>query len=332
MASLTLAIAALCVGCQAAKVGSQAEPRPNTSPENLDRTITLPGNSYPNGMAFAKDGTLWVAEESVSAIARIDEDGHIKQYPIPGGPNDPDGIIQGPDGEMWFVGLEIIGRVDVSGRMTGWRTGNNLGADSVGLPESITTGPDGLVWYVNGTGPNSSISRVGPGRPPSIVATFPEGDYIFPRGGIATGPDNAVWFSLINGSYGSDKIARVSMDGHVSSWPLPPGSVPQNLVTAVDGAVWFTENSGIGRITTAGELTHFPIAGGERPTDIISTSDGSLWFTTATRIGRITMQGRSSLWPVPGSQSLNAIVAEPRGGFWVSDNKLDIVRHFAPPG
>lgn len=290
--------------------------------------ISLPGNSYPNAMAFGKDGALWVTEDLVGAIARIDTAGKIKQYRIPA--SDPSGILQGPDGEMLFVGLETIGRIDVSGRVTGWQTGSQRSSGELGLPTAITLGPDDLVWYVNEAGPTPSISRIGMGQPPSIVASFP-GMYTFPAGGITTGPDQAVWFSLINDSYGSDAIGRVGIDGQYNSWPLPPGTVPQNLVAAADGAVWFTEQFGIGRITIAGVVSHFPVAGGERPTDITSAPDKALWFTTATHVGRITTSGKLSMWTVPAAQSLHAIVADPHGGFWLADDKANVIRRFTPP-
>jgi virginiamycin B lyase len=277
-------------------------------------------------MTVSSDGALWVTEASISAIARIDAAGHVRQYRIPGSSVDPDGILQGPDGRMWFVGFEVLGQVDLSGRMTGWQTGNGTNI----LPSAITIGPDGAVWFTGDTGPNPTISRVSNSQGPVTVAVLPNSNFVYPARSIAAGPDNAVWFSEVNGGYGRDAIGRVTANGRYTAWPLPSATIPQSIVAGPDHAMWFTERTGIGRITSVGTITNFPIQSNGRPNDIIRGSDGALWFTTSTQVGRITTAGHITTWSIPGAKSLSSIVAAPGGGFWLADEQASTIRRFTP--
>jgi virginiamycin B lyase len=195
--------------------------------------LTLPANAYPSDLALSDGGDLWVTESSVSAIARVATDGTVTQFRIPGSSNDPSGILAVPDGRMWFVGLEVIGRVDDAGNMTGWE-----GA-APGLPVAFTIGPDNAVWYTNDVGPQPTINRVSDGTAPATVTTLPSGAYGFPARGITLGPDHkSVWVSQQADSNGPDAIGRVDADGVYTSWPLAKNAVPQSLVAGPDGAVW----------------------------------------------------------------------------------------------
>ena len=49
-----------------------------------------------------------------------------------------------------------------------------------------------------------------------------------------------MWVSL----WGADAIARVTADGEVSTFDLPPGSEPHGLAVDRDGALWVALESG----------------------------------------------------------------------------------------
>ena len=132
LAGLLLAVAVLTVGCQNAPGHSTGA----ANAASIAQVIDLPPGASPSAMTVSSDGNLWVTEESISAIARIDKAGHIRQYRIPGSSNDPDGILQGPDGRIWFVGFEVIGQVNTSGPMTGWEDGT--GTSSPIFPAALT--------------------------------------------------------------------------------------------------------------------------------------------------------------------------------------------------
>lgn len=308
-----------CGGPQSSPVG------PTDKGAAQDRTIPLPPKAYPSAMAYADDGSLWVTEKSISAAARIGPHDHVDQYRIPGESNEPGGILQGPDGKMWFVGFEVIGRFETDGRITGWQTGQG---SSLGLPSSFTLGPGGSVWYTESGTP--SVRRVDAGKHPTLIADLPQKiGYTFPAARIATGPDEAVWFSMISTSASPDIIERVDANGRVSTWNLPDDATPWGIAPGSDGALWFSERTGIGRITVSGEITHHPVRG-ERPQDIVAGDDGNLWFVTPTQLGKITTSGQITMYDVAGAKKLRAVLPSQEGGFWLADVGTDTVRHFTP--
>lgn len=324
MKPTTAALLLLTTAVVATSCGAPSDPSESTAASTLhDTTITLPPKARPSALAYADDGSLWVTEMSLGAVARVDAQGHVQQYRIPGESNDPSGILRGPDGSMWFVGFEVIGVVHSGGRMTGWQTG---AGSALGLPGSFANGPDGSVWYTDSSTP--SVRRVSPNQQPTVVAALPDRTgFTFPSAAIATGPDHALWFAMVNFNQGPDVIERVESSGRVSSWNLPPASIPWDIVTGPDQALWFSERTGIGRITVSGEISHYPVPGGQRPQSIVSGPDGKLWFTTPTQLGEITTSGQVTLITVPGAKALRAILPARDGGFWLTDTKTDTIHH-----
>ena len=80
---------------------------------------------------------------------------------------------------------------------------------------------------------------------------------------LAAGPDGALWVTLVH----SGSIARVTVGGDVTVYPVAPECRPSIITAGPDGALWFTRTGDdrIGRITTAGELTTFELAEGSGP-------------------------------------------------------------------
>jgi virginiamycin B lyase len=98
--------------------------------------------------------------------------------------------------------------------------------------------------------------------------------------------------------------------GAVAELVIPtPSSQPVSIVTAPDGALWFTESAGnkIGRLTLDGVFDEYAIpTAGAQPDDMGLGPDGNLWFaeTSGNKIGRITTDGVITEYPVatPASQ------------------------------
>ena len=112
--------------------------------------------------------------------------------------------------------------------------------------------------------------------------------------GITTGPDGALWFTLVH----SGQIGRLVPGGDRRSHQLDPACGPTIITTGPDGALWFTEYQAhrIGRITTDGTIDEFALPTAEcGPFGIAAGPDGALWFTETNtdRIGRITTTARS---------------------------------------
>ena len=143
-------------------------------------------------------------------------------------------------------------------------------------------------------------------------------------GGIALGPDGAVWFTEL----ATNAIGR-RQAGTFTTYPLPQPGEPVAIVAGSDGAMWFAEYSGgrIGRITTAGQITEYtvPLCQGctdVGPWDIAAGPDGALWFTEldANRIGRISTAGVITQFDLPtGMGGPVAISNGPDGALWFTN-------------
>ncbi len=115
--------------------------------------------------------------------------------------------------------------------------------------------------------------------------------------------------------------------GDIDQFRLPSGNQPIAITPGPDGALWFTESTGIkggvaiGRITPAGNVTEFP---GVEPSfsaqAIVAGSDENLWFTEEDAIGRITPSGSTSTFPAPDNFNPSAITAGPDGNLWFTDS------------
>ncbi len=64
---------------------------------------------------LATTKTLWFTEQNANRIAQITTDGTIFEFPLPTTDSQPGGIVEGPDGGVWFAEFagNQIGRLDV---------------------------------------------------------------------------------------------------------------------------------------------------------------------------------------------------------------------------
>ena len=80
--------------------------------------------------------------------------------------------------------------------------------------------------------------------------------------------------------------------GATTSFNVPAGRGPNDIVLGPDGALWFTEktSNSIGRITTAGRYRSFPVpTAASQPFGIAVGPDRNIWFTefAGGKIGKI---------------------------------------------
>jgi virginiamycin B lyase len=162
------------------------------------------------------------------------------------------------------------------------------------------------------------------------IAKYPYAAYpgITLPGGIAPGPDGALWFGEDGG------IGRISTAGVITQYSVA-GS-PAGIASGPDGALWFTlTNSIIGRITTSGVITEYPVPTNSSLGGITSGPDGALWFTegSADQIGRIATDGAISEYPVPTAGSNPyAITAGPDGALWFTEEYGDKIARITTAG
>jgi streptogramin lyase len=189
-------------------------------------------------------------------------EGGITVYPDPAG-YDPIGIVKGSDGAMWFVNGEYgateagsIGRITTSGRVTEYTYPGSF------APKDITAGPDHSMWFLNGSIGSSvdpsSIERITMG---GAVTDFVKSgfgalgsDYLGGGGGLAEGPDGALWFIDYGSPATSDisVVGRITAGGALTTYVTPGRDVAANEIASGPGnTLWFTMGvRGIGRVST----------------------------------------------------------------------------------
>lgn len=242
----------------------------------------------------------------------------ITEFPIPTPDSQPWDIVQGPDGNLWFIEKSVskIGRV-VPGpppAITDYNT-----ADAGAQPEGIAVGPDGKVWYTEGT----KVARFTPGNPPASHQSF-AGLGLLSGQGLAAGPDGNMWVVDSTGN----QIVRVKPGDGTAAAPIPldPGFGGRNITPGSDGNMWATGFGGqkIARITPAGSVTYFDAPQGN-PWDIVAGPDGNLWYTAqGTHIGRSRVDGSITPFTSKGTDPFGMTVG-PDGALWYAEFASDAI-------
>lgn len=152
-------------------------------------------------------------------------------------------------------------------------------------------------------------------------------------GGIANGPDGAIWYTERRG------IGRIASGGAVTEFPLPFGD-PLGIAAGADGALWLTntvpDDRTISRVTVAGVETVFPLPRGARPMlHIIRGPDGAIWFSepVVSAIGRITTTGEVRSFELPVGPTFRLpVAAGPDGEVWFAGDLGSGLGRISPAG
>ena len=270
-------------------------------------TVFAVGRDASNGFIGNVQAESWSLVNITGGVVAGDlvEDEVFTEFTIPTSGSTPQGIVTGPDGNLWFTEYSgnKIGRITRTGVITEF----SVPTASSG-PWHIVVGPDGNLWFAEyAVGKLARITTAGAITEYAVGASTPQG--------LASGPDGNLWFTEV----ATNKIGRMTTSGTgFTEFSIPTtNSLPRAITPGPDGSLWFLEGAGkVGRITTAGVVTEFPIAWNSSPTDIVAGADGNLWFVesgTAT-IGRITTAGVITEFVTSGT--LFGIGAGPDGNVW----------------
>jgi streptogramin lyase len=292
-------------------------------------------SAKPQCLSPGPDGNVWVAERTISKIARVSPAGDITEFPALGtgaGLSLPvQCVAQGQDGNVWFTAsLGINGQV---GYIT--PTGTVTVFPTIVMTAgfySITSGPDGALWI---TEAGFGASRIGRITTAGVLTEYPtptNTNSFNIESSIVTGPDGNLWFTEPD----ANKIGRLDPTKLKNCALFPPACMNEFAVTTAasglggitagpDGALWFVERNAnhIGRITTNGVVTReylIPTAH-SGATDITAGPDGNLWFTeqTANKIGRITPTGIFTEFPLDIGSQPEGIARGPDGNIWFGE-------------
>jgi virginiamycin B lyase len=108
----------------------------------------------------------------------------------------------------------------------------------------------------------------------------------------------------------------VTTDGHVTEIPVPPALAEPSWITkGPDGAIWFTDETGVARLAQNVSFTQV-WSGLNYPSAITTGPDGRLWLTGASQdvVARVSTSGQGDYfsldlncdpqWIAPGGGAL----------------------------
>jgi streptogramin lyase len=239
------------------------------------------------------DGNVWYTRQQGTGKAVpsslgsngdvVTSGGGFTEYHSPQGA-ETGGIIQGPDGNMWYTTTSpaMIVKMTTSGQSTTYPVS---GTDRT--PADITAGPDGNLWYTD-----TSANVIGRITTSGTITEYPiPSGASFPRA-ICAGPkgDGNVWFV----EHDAHNIARITPSGTITEFAIPSGGDPYAIAAGPDGNLWFTEPgafNAIGRCTPSGGISEYPIpTANTEVAGITAGPDGNMWFSEefVAKIGRFS--------------------------------------------
>jgi streptogramin lyase len=246
--------------------------------------------------------------------------GQSADFTVPTAGSQPNNIVAGPDGKLWFTEAhEVagvpgqIGEIDPTTHAIHEFPTPSLASS----PQAITVAPDGNVWFTELTG--GRIGKLNPATGAIVEFTGPT-QASTPQG-IAAGPDGNIWFTAQFPS-----VIRFNPGTGVFT-PFTEPSFPPAIVTGPDGLMWFPDigASKLGEIDpfATSSTGAFPVASVSNATQGLTVGpDGNLWFTEGTGavgvFNPITHVAVDFSTPTVGAGA-KAITAGPDGNVWFTE-------------
>jgi len=265
--------------------------------------------SRPARSAVGPDGSVWIPCSSSNARlirAQYNPGGAITldNFIVPSLSGSIAAVIFGPDGLLWFVASNVVGKYDTVAHTATLYT--LIGASA--NVNDIALGGDGNIW----------VNKFGGGA--SMVKVLPNGqmqEFFVPGGNarrpvfIGAGADGNIWYT----DELTTKVGRVTPAGVITEFDI--GSTAEGIVAGADGNMWATSDNGLARITPAGQVTVFPYPAGYSTNTfgIVSAPDGTLWYADANgAIGQAATTGVSSYLNLPQGSAPLYIAVRPSDG------------------
>jgi len=270
----------------------------------------------------------------MNSIGRVTTGGDFSEFVLPTPNAAPNNIITGSDGALWFSEsvADKIGRISTAGDIT------EYSIPIVGRPYGMAEGSDGALWFIEYESATGSTYLMRLSTSGAFSQLLLSSSILAGFTNLASGSDGALWIPETY-SYGGMCEQKFNYMLQVSTamvrentYTLQPGcsgTIPQNIITGPDGALWFTEvnsvnndNSfNIGRLTTSGVLTQYTYTG-SLGMGITSGPDGALWFTDGSgSVHRMDTAGNVTDFPLSSGANPNpvGITVGPDGNIWFTE-------------
>src|SRR5450755_1252800 len=161
----------------------------------------------PVGCRWSSVLVFWVVALSVvCGLARAASLGQIAEFPTD---DFPQGLVSGPDGNLWFHAGLKVDRITRAGHITKFGGAPPLDVGS----SNIVTGPDGNLWFTLwGEGAVGRITPAGRVTEFSVRNAVPGSEPEL-GGEIVPGADGNLWFADFAGA-----IGRITPSGQITEF------------------------------------------------------------------------------------------------------------------
>jgi streptogramin lyase len=252
--------------------------------------------------------------------------GQISEFPTPTAGSGPEGIVAGPDGNLWAAEF-FANRVSEIDPTTGAIT-EFTAPTAGGGPVGVALGPDGNIWFTE-----FAADKIGEINP----VTHAVSDFAIPTatGGpvaIVEGPNGNMWFTE---SLGTGQIDEINPTTHAfTEFPPATASVqPFGIAVGPDGNIWYTEKDDVSAIGTnsrigvmnpnTGTTSDFPITPSSAPNAIATGPNGSLWITESapgvSKVGLVNIAAKTVTEFGTTLTQPTVIAPGPDGNMWFTE-------------
>lgn len=274
-------------------------------------------------------GAVWVS--GFGGVAKVIlASGASTVISLPGSDNGPQGLVKGPDGNMWVCDNFNGGvwRVTAGGDSVFYPLSN---AGNGSVPEDIVVGPNNNLWLADNNAQPGAWQVTTSG-----VGTFyPAPSQTMVASGICEGSDGNLWLTdQANGG-----LWRMTPTGSYTFFQFSAPAAPLSVVAGPDGRLWAGDNSTppgaehVWAMTVTGTSTPYsvPVYGGPWA---VSNGPGKLiWFCGYGYVGSVTTGGALTTYPVGTSTTeLQGICEGPDGNLWASQFNNGDVWKVLPSG
>src|SRR4051794_35725160 len=215
---------------------------------------------------LAERGVVWFTESD--NVGRITPHGTIIEYPLPTTPAGGQGLVRGPDGNLYITEQDAnaIARLNP-------RTGS-VHEFPIPTPDStalgLTVGPDRALWFIERTG-----DKVGRMTLNGTFTEYPLTPGAFPNR-IVTGPDGALWFTELF----AGKLGRITTNGIITEYPIDGGPVGITVGNDCQLYVVLSNAGDAARVDLNGTVTgRWDLPGANVPLQIAPGFDRDIWIT-----------------------------------------------------